>query len=156
MPGQTIPQPQYKIALQRANEVRTARAQLKRDVRDGAELAATVIADPPEFALTMTVAELLAAQRQWGVNRARKHCRRVAVAEGKPLGELTARQRAVITFGLPSKDRQSTRSCRRNRRADGHSCMRPDGHDGECVTVTHQHGVTMLMEAQASCLSVQN
>jgi hypothetical protein len=64
--------PQYMHALQRANQVRLARAVLKRRVADGEIQAAEVILDCPWEAQSMAVADLLMSQRRWGATRSRK------------------------------------------------------------------------------------
>ena len=55
--------PQHMRALQRANEVRLARAQLKRRVAVGETEVAEVILDCPWEADSMAVADLLVSQR---------------------------------------------------------------------------------------------
>ena len=59
-------------ALQRANAVRLARAELKRRVADGEVSAAEVILRSPWEAESMTVSDLLTSQRRWGSTRCRK------------------------------------------------------------------------------------
>ena len=46
-------QSQRKLALKRANEVRTARAQLKRDLKAGRRSIHDLLLDPPEYVETM-------------------------------------------------------------------------------------------------------
>ena len=53
-------------ALERANAVRLARAELKRRVADGEVTAAEVILGAPWEAESMTIADLLTSQRRWG------------------------------------------------------------------------------------------
>ena len=61
--------PQHMQALQRANEVRLARAALKRRISDGAITVDEVILTSPWEAASMTIAELLTSQRRWGSTR---------------------------------------------------------------------------------------
>src|ERR1700722_18466677 len=85
--------PQHMRALARANEVRLARAELKRRVMDGETTAADVILDSPWEVETMAVAELLMSQHRWGHTRARRFLATVPMTETKTIGSMTARQR---------------------------------------------------------------
>ena len=60
------PAPQYMRALERANKVRLARAELKRKVSMDEIDVAEVILDCPWEAHSMAVADLLMSQRRWG------------------------------------------------------------------------------------------
>ena len=53
------PAPQRLRALERANAVRLARAELKRRIAEGEASAADVIMDPPDEALSWAIGELL-------------------------------------------------------------------------------------------------
>src|SRR3954463_1139662 len=64
--------PQHMQALQRANEVRLARAELKRNVGLGAISVSEVILACPWETASMTIAGLLTSQRRWGTSRASK------------------------------------------------------------------------------------
>ena len=66
------PEPQRMRALERANEIRLARADLKRRIADGEVSAADVILAPPREAATWALGELLTSQRRWGGTRCRK------------------------------------------------------------------------------------
>src|SRR2546423_15664258 len=64
--------PQHLQALERANEVRLARADLKRRIAQGHVSAAEIVlACPPEVE-GMAVAHLLMSQRRWGPPGGRK------------------------------------------------------------------------------------
>lgn len=89
-------EPQHVIALRRANEVRLARAALKRDVAKGAATVAEVVLECPWEAESMTVAELLTSQRRWGVARTGKFLTGVGMSETKTVGAMTERQRALL------------------------------------------------------------
>ena len=80
-------------ALERANMVRLARAELKRAIARGDMDAAEVVRDCPWETESMTIAELLTSQRRWGRTRARKFLVPLALNENKQLGTLTPRQR---------------------------------------------------------------
>lgn len=92
--------PQRLRALERANEVRLARAELKRRIADGEISAAQVILDPPQEACSWPIADLLMTQRRWGVTRCRKFLLHHQVSETKPLGSLTQRQRRLLASEL--------------------------------------------------------
>ena len=99
----TAQDPQRLRALEQANAVRLARAELKRRIADGEVTAAEIILDCPQEAQRWTVAELLVAQRRWGVTRCRKFLERNHVSEIKPIGALTERQRHVLAAQLQSR-----------------------------------------------------
>lgn len=94
------PGPQQLRALKRANEVRLARAELKRRIAEGEASAAEVILDCPWEASNWSVGELLMCQRRWGVNRCRKFLAHNHVGEMKAVGTLTERQRRLLATEL--------------------------------------------------------
>src|SRR4051812_21705376 len=96
----TAPAAQCLHALERANHVRCARAELKRRVRAGRLSAAEVILTCPWQARTMSLTELLQSQRSWGRIRVRRLLLSLPVAENKQIGTLTERQRVAIAAGL--------------------------------------------------------
>src|SRR3954471_900756 len=95
--------PQHMRALERANMVRLARAELKRSIARGDMDAAEVVRDCPWETESMTIAELLTSQRRWGRTRARKFLMPLALNENKQLGTLTARQRRLLAQELASR-----------------------------------------------------
>jgi hypothetical protein len=88
--------PQHMRALQRANEVRLARAELKRNVAHGRVHVADVVLHPPWEAASMTIADLLMSQRRWGVTRCRKLLQVIPMSENKTVGSMTDRQRRAL------------------------------------------------------------
>jgi hypothetical protein len=94
--------PQYMRALERANQVRLARAELKRRVAAGELEVAEVILDCPWEARSMAVADLLMSQRRWGHTRCRKLLSQVPMSEKKPIGSMTDRQRRTLAEMLRS------------------------------------------------------
>jgi hypothetical protein len=96
------PGPQRLRALERANEVRLARAELKRRIADGEASAAEVILACPWETDSWSVAELLMSQRRWGITRCRKFLARNQISEIKPIGKLTERQRHLLAAQLRS------------------------------------------------------
>src|ERR1700739_1561951 len=96
------PEPQRMRALERANEIRLARAELKRRIADGEMSAAQVILPPPREAGTWALGELLMSQRRWGGTRCRKFLSRFQINETKAVGALTDRQRRLLAAQLES------------------------------------------------------
>jgi hypothetical protein len=94
------PAPQHLRALARANEVRLARAELKRQVADGEISAAHVILECPWEAASMTVSDLLTSQRRWGSTRCRKLLQAIPMSENKTIGSMTERQRLDMAARL--------------------------------------------------------
>lgn len=90
-------------ALARANEVRLARAALKRDISAGRRPITDVITESPWEAESMSLSELLCSQRRWGRARSRKLLSSTALSEGKRVGSLTERQRRVLVAALEAK-----------------------------------------------------
>lgn len=93
-------EPQRLRALERANEVRLARAELKRRIAVGDTSAAEVILACPWQASSWSVGELLMSQRRWGHTRCQKFLNRNQIIENKPIGTLTERQRRVLASQL--------------------------------------------------------
>jgi hypothetical protein len=98
--------PQYMRALERANKVRLARAELKRRVATGELSVAQVIVDCPWEAESMAVADLLTSQRRWGESRARKFLAMVPMSETKTVGSMTDRQRRTLAAMLAAGRRE--------------------------------------------------
>lgn len=92
--------PQHMRALERANLVRLARAELKRAIARGDMEAADVVRDCPWETESMTISELLTSQRRWGRTRARKFLMPLSLNENKQLGTLTPRQRRLLSTEL--------------------------------------------------------
>jgi len=95
-------EPQRLRALERANEIRLARAAIKRRIACGEVSVAEVILECPDAAITWPVGELLLSQRRWGSTRCRRFLARNHIVETKPVGTLTARQRQLLADSLRS------------------------------------------------------
>jgi hypothetical protein len=87
-------------ALAHANEIRLARAALKRSIKAGRVSAAEIVRECPGEVSTMTISELLCSQQRWGRARARKFLSPLAVNENRELGKLTERQRSEMARRL--------------------------------------------------------
>ena len=96
-------QPQRLRALERANEIRLARAVLKRQIADGRITAAEVILSPPCAAMSWAIGDLLMSQRRWGATRCRKFLLRNQINENRSIGALTERQRRLLADQLCSR-----------------------------------------------------
>ena len=80
-------------ALKRANDIRTARAKLKKDLKAGKANIHTLLLDPPEYVLTAKVFDMLLAVPKYGrvkTNRILNQCR---ISPSKTIGGLSERQR---------------------------------------------------------------
>jgi len=87
-------------ALQRANEIRTRRARLKRELKAGRTKIHDLLLDPPEYLQTAKVFDLLLAVPKYGrvkVNRVLTHCR---ISPSKTIGGLSQRQRQELVSYL--------------------------------------------------------
>lgn len=83
-------------ALEKANVIRTYRAQLKRDIKAGRQRVYNLLLDPPEKIETMKVFDLLLAAPKLGrtkVNKALVQCR---ISPSKTIGGLSLRQRTEL------------------------------------------------------------
>jgi hypothetical protein len=101
-----------RVSLQSANEVRRARALLKREIADGTASAAGVLLNPPAAASRWSVGELLISQRHWGEAKCKKYLARAEINESKMIRELTERQRLLLARELLRRraGRSATRS----------------------------------------------
>ena len=90
-------------ALERANLVRLARAELKREIARGDKDPSRVVEECPWETESMTIAELLTSQRRWGRTRARKFLLPLSLNENKQLGTLTPRQRSILSDELAAR-----------------------------------------------------
>jgi hypothetical protein len=92
--------PQHMRALERANQVRLARAELKRRVASGEIDVSEVILECPWEADSMAVSDLLMSQRRWGQTRCRKFLAQIPMSEQKTVGSMTERQRRTLAAML--------------------------------------------------------
>ena len=97
--------PQYMRALERANQVRLARAELKRRVATSELAVGGVIMDCPWEAESMAIGDLLMSQRRWGQTRCRKFLAQVPMSEKKTIGSMTDRQRRTLAAMLTAPQR---------------------------------------------------
>src|SRR5256885_478118 len=108
--------PQHLLALQHANRVRLARAELKRKVAADGLSAAEVIVNCPWEAASMEISDLLMSQRRWGRARCRRLLVSLGLPENKQLGrEARAARRQLddVPVGVAEVDRAEVRAVER-------------------------------------------
>jgi hypothetical protein len=98
---------QHLRALARANRVRLARAELKRQIAAEEISASQVILDCPWEAASMSISDLLMCQRRWGRARCRRLLVSLGVPENKQIGTLTQRQCGALAAVLGADGRPS-------------------------------------------------
>ena len=87
-------------ALARANDIRTRRAQLKRDLKAGRTSIHDLLLEPPEYIETAKVFDMLLAVPKYGrvkVNKVLVDCR---ISPSKTIGGLSQRQRTELVSML--------------------------------------------------------
>lgn len=87
-------------ALGKANEIRTKRATLKRDLKAGKVSVHDVLLEPPEYLLSAKAFDVILAVPKYGrvkVNKILQLCR---VSPSKTIGGLSPRQRTEIVSML--------------------------------------------------------
>ena len=87
-------------ALQRANEIRTKRAQLKRDLKAGRYYIHSLLLEPPEYVGTAKVVDLLLAVPKSGRVKVDKILRQCKISPSKTVGGLSERQRNELVSML--------------------------------------------------------
>jgi hypothetical protein len=80
-------------ALRRANQIRTRRAQLKKDLKSGHASITAIIEHPPEYLLTAKVFDMLMAVPKYGKVKATRFLNNCRISQGKTIGGLSERQR---------------------------------------------------------------
>jgi hypothetical protein len=83
-------------ALQRANEIRSARAQLKRDLKGGKAKIETLLLDPPEYVMSAKAFDMILAVPKYGRVKANKILTQCRISPSKTIGGLSERQRAEL------------------------------------------------------------
>lgn len=92
--------PQHMRALDRANQVRLARAELKREIGEGVRTVAEVVTECPWESESMAISDLLMSQHRWGRTRCRRFLASVPMTETKTIGTMTERQRTCLAARL--------------------------------------------------------
>ena len=90
-------------ALENANRIRSARAELKRELKAGRRSVVPLVAAPPEFIDSMKIFDLLLAAPKVGRVKANKWLSRARVSPSKTLGGLSERQRMELVSLIGSR-----------------------------------------------------
>ena len=83
-------------ALRRANDIRTRRAQLKRDLKAGKTSVDGLLMDPPEWVMSAKVFDMILAVPKYGRVKANKILSQCRISPSKTIGGLSQRQRAEL------------------------------------------------------------
>jgi hypothetical protein len=83
-------------ALQRANDIRTRRAQLKRDLKAGRVSIHNLLLEPPEYVETAKVFDMLLAVPKYGRVKVGKILQTCRISPSKTIGGLSERQRTEL------------------------------------------------------------
>jgi hypothetical protein len=95
---------QHMEALARGNEIRCARAQLKREIKAREILVAELLREEiPDWLRSERVDRLLGAIPGMGVHRIRTMLRQIPVGEIRTVGNLTPREKAALVLALNQK-----------------------------------------------------
>lgn len=92
----TGPPDQRTRALARANEVRIARATLKKELRAGTIGIEQILATPPKYIATAEILDLLVAVPKLGPVKAARLLSSAYVSKSKTVGGLSERQRTQL------------------------------------------------------------
>jgi hypothetical protein len=87
-------------ALRRANSIRSARAQLKRDLKGGKAKIEQLLLDPPEYVLSAKAFDMILAVPKYGRVKANKILGQCRISPSKTIGGLSERQRAELVHML--------------------------------------------------------
>lgn len=95
-------------ALEQANRIRLARAELKRCIARGDVAVADVLLEPSDEVGGMEIVDLLTSQKRWGSTRCTKFMNSIGLNETKTVKSLTERQRSamaeILASGRPAPD----------------------------------------------------
>ena len=83
-------------ALRRANEIRSARAKLKRDLKAGKAQIEKLLLDPPDYVLSAKAFDMILAVPKYGRVKANKILTQCRISPSKTIGGLSERQRAEL------------------------------------------------------------
>ena len=94
------PNAQRMRALERANKIRSARAQLKRDLKAGKVKIETLLLDPPDYVMSAKAFDMILAVPKYGRVKANKILNVCRISPSKTIGGLSERQRAELVHML--------------------------------------------------------
>jgi hypothetical protein len=87
-------------ALRRANNIRSRRAQLKRDLKARKVKIEALLLDPPEYVETAKVFDMLLAVPKYGRVKTGKILQHCKISPSKTIGGLSKRQRGELVAQL--------------------------------------------------------
>lgn len=87
-------------ALERANEIRSKRAQLKRDLKAGKTRIDTLLLDPPDWVQSAKVFDMILAVPKYGRVKANRILQQCRISPSKTIGGLSERQRGELVAHL--------------------------------------------------------
>ena len=90
-------------ALRRANEIRSQRAQLKRELKLGELQLHELIRKAPDFMKTAKVFDVIVAAPKYGKVKATRILNQCRISQGKTLGGLSERQRDELVELLKAR-----------------------------------------------------
>jgi hypothetical protein len=100
---------QRQRALQQANEIRMARAKLKKELASGKLTLVQILAEPPACVRTARLRELLLVLPKIGPAKAGRILAQCGIAHSKTLAGLSDRQRAELLNTFPLTPGRSAR-----------------------------------------------
>jgi hypothetical protein len=109
MPGSSLQTPaavperthdQRMRALRRANEIRTQRAKLKRDLKAGKVKVEQLLLNPPEYVMSAKAFDMILAVPKYGRVKANRILSQCRISPSKTIGGLSERQRAELVGQL--------------------------------------------------------
>ncbi len=83
-------------ALERANQIRTRRAQLKKDLKAGSVQIEEILSTPPQYVETAKVVDILMAVPKFGRVKAARFLNQCRISQSKTVGGLSERQRTEL------------------------------------------------------------
>ena len=87
-------------ALRKANDIRSQRAQLKRDLKAGKKKVETLLLDPPDYVLSAKTFDMLLAVPKLGRVKANRILTQCRISPSKTIGGLSERQRGELVSQL--------------------------------------------------------
>ena len=98
-------------ALSRANEIRSKRAQLKRDLKAGKAKVEPLLLDPPDYVMSAKAFDMILAVPKYGRVKANKILTQCRISPSKTIGGLSQRQRGELVAQLRDSARHRPSRC---------------------------------------------
>lgn len=94
---------QNMLALNQANEIKYARAEIRRELKAGERTVANIIRRPPRAMRTMLVSDLLRSLPRVHTTSAAKILNRAQIGWARRLGGLTEREREALLLAIATR-----------------------------------------------------